>query len=374
MSQQIDYNKLFFPVKTVSTIVGQPTTDSIAKLKKELTKNAKSVNSTLGGALHGHVFLVLPTTEFAAIPGTQPVLRPVHPGQLVLPIGATAAQISSLERTHKDSVNLFDKYTGVELALLAQVEQAIEPIYLSPIINEATQSLDRNLSGVLTYLARTYASSDEPMSTREIKINQFSYDPRKPMADLWTLLKEHAEAGQRQNVPVSDAWKIDKVLYLLSKTGQFTEDIKNWKKKPELDKTWINLMQYFNECHRLLLESNVLTIQEQERQQLTANLASTFQQAFALQANSANTDVATSLAEILRRLQQLEASNTDSTNNTTTNDTRRNTRTRRFTGYCWTHGACNHKSTECRNKSEGHKDEATKDNRMGGSTNFINRL
>ena len=41
--------KLFFPVKTVTTIVGQPTIDSIAKLKRELTKNAKSVSSTLGG-------------------------------------------------------------------------------------------------------------------------------------------------------------------------------------------------------------------------------------------------------------------------------------------------------------------------------------
>lgn len=372
MSQQIDYNKLFFPVKTVSTIVGQPTTDSVAKLKRELTKNAKSVTSTLGGAIHGHIFLVLPTTEFTAIPGTLPVTRPVHPGPLVLPIAATAAQISALERTHKDSVNLFDRYTGVELALLAQVEQAIEPIYLSPIINEATQSLDRNLSAVLTYLARTYASSDEPMSSREIKLNQVSYDPRKPMADIWTLLKEHAEAGQRQNVPVSDAWKIDKVLYLLGKTGQYTEDIKTWKKKPEIEKNWTTLMTYFNECHRLLLESNVLTIQEQERQQLTANLASTFQDAFALQANSSNTDVAASLAEILRRLQQLESRNTDTT--TPNNETRRNPRIRRFTGYCWTHGACNHTSAECRNKADGHKDEATKDNRMGGSTNLINRL
>ena len=118
----------------------------------------------------------------------------------------------------------------MELALLAQVEQAIEPIYLSPIINDATQSLDRDLSAVLTYLATTYASSDEPMSTRELKIVQFSYDPRQPIADIWTLLKEHTEAGLRQNVPVNDAWNIDKVLYLLGKTGQFTEDIKQWKK------------------------------------------------------------------------------------------------------------------------------------------------
>ncbi|GFH49736.1 hypothetical protein CTEN210_06212 [Chaetoceros tenuissimus] len=372
MSQQIDYNKLYFPVKTATPIVGPPTTDSVAYMKKELTKNAKSVTSTLGGAQHGHIFLVLTDADFNAIPGTVPVIRPVHPGPLPqIPVGATAAQISAAERNHQEAVNNFDRYTGVELALLAQVESAIEPIYLSSIINEHTQSLDRSLSEVIAYLAENYKTSDEPMSSREIKINQHFYDPHDPIATIWTLLKNHAEAGERQNVPVTEAWKIDKVLYLLTKTGKFTEDIKEWKKKPQQDKTWVNLVTYFNECHRFMLESNVLTIQDQEREQLTANLASTFQQALALQANSSNTDVASSLAKILRRLQQLESRTTD---NDTPNDTRRNPRTRRYTEYCWTHGACNHKSPECRNKAEGHKDEATKNNRMGGSTNFINRL
>ena len=38
--------------------------------------------------------------------------------------------------------------------------------------------------------------------------------------------------------------------------------------------------------------------------------------------------------------------------------------------YCWTHGAGNHKSCDCRNKKEGHKDNATFDNRMGGSNAY----
>ena len=38
--------------------------------------------------------------------------------------------------------------------------------------------------------------------------------------------------------------------------------------------------------------------------------------------------------------------------------------------YCWTHGAGNHKSCDCRNKREGHKDNATFDNRMNGSNAY----
>ena len=39
--------------------------------------------------------------------------------------------------------------------------------------------------------------------------------------------------------------------------------------------------------------------------------------------------------------------------------------------YCWTHGLCNHISKDCKNKKEGHKDEATFTNRMNGSNKGI---
>ena len=40
-------------------------------------------------------------------------------------------------------------------------------------------------------------------------------------------------------------------------------------------------------------------------------------------------------------------------------------------GYCWTHGyrvVCGHNSANCKRKLQGHKDNATRDNIMGGST------
>ena len=40
--------------------------------------------------------------------------------------------------------------------------------------------------------------------------------------------------------------------------------------------------------------------------------------------------------------------------------------------YCWTHGHCNHKSSECRNKKKGHKDDATLQDKKGGSTKNCN--
>ena len=38
--------------------------------------------------------------------------------------------------------------------------------------------------------------------------------------------------------------------------------------------------------------------------------------------------------------------------------------------YCWTHGGCNHTSAQCSRKAPGHQDNATFENRMGGSCAF----
>lgn len=44
-------------------------------------------------------------------------------------------------------------------------------------------------------------------------------------------------------------------------------------------------------------------------------------------------------------------------------------------GYCWSHGykvTKNHNSNTCRTRKDGHKEEATRANTMGGSTENIN--
>jgi DNA-binding protein H-NS len=38
--------------------------------------------------------------------------------------------------------------------------------------------------------------------------------------------------------------------------------------------------------------------------------------------------------------------------------------------YCWTHGACAHFSRDCSSPENGHKNEATFENKMGGSTAY----
>ena len=48
--------------------------------------------------------------------------------------------------------------------------------------------------------------------------------------------------------------------------------------------------------------------------------------------------------------------------------TQHNNRTTTARKYCWSHGACAHTGSECNTKATGHKNEATFDSMLGGST------
>ena len=82
--------------------------------------------------------------------------------------------------------------------------------------------------------------------------------------------------------------------------------------------------------------------------------------------------------QMMQQMQQMlhQMSIPQGTTNSNSNSNWRNSRCQRNPNqrhYCWRHGACNHPSRECRDKGEGHQDEATFQNRMGGSTkNIIN--
>ena len=64
-------------------------------------------------------------------------------------------------------------------------------------------------------------------------------------------------------------------------------------------------------------------------------------------------------------MEMLQATNSNSNSN------RSSRRNPNLTKYCWTHGLCSHSSNECRTKADGHKNNATLQNRLGGSNKNI---
>jgi hypothetical protein len=88
----VNYCESYFQHPTLTKINGDPAYTSLAKLKRECKAKGKSVSTTLGGGLQGHLGLVCSTAAYQRISPGVPFDRPILP---VLPdlSNSTGAQI-----------------------------------------------------------------------------------------------------------------------------------------------------------------------------------------------------------------------------------------------------------------------------------------
>ena len=138
-----DYRSSYFEYKSLTKILGEPTIDSIAKLHKEIKRNAQKVPTTLGGGQNGYLGLVIPTDVYNAIPGTRQFHRPQDPG-VFTPTPRRVARIITrgqgivnepeltpeeitIQKIHYDqNLRLYNKVQAVETLLCTLIIEAIE--------------------------------------------------------------------------------------------------------------------------------------------------------------------------------------------------------------------------------------------------------
>ena len=77
------------------------------------------------------------------------------------------------------------------------------------------------------------------------------------------------------------------------------------------------------------------------------------------------------LQKEVKILKSNKKNDSDNSNNNNSNKKKRRKPRLDTSKYCWSCGAWNHISADCKNKKSGHKDEATFKNRMGGSTECV---
>ena len=88
-SNGINYRDTFFEFPDLTKIqAGEPDSESLYKIRNELRANAKSVYSNLSDGAHGHLALVMTTTQYALVTNMA-FVRQVHPGTLLIPPATT---------------------------------------------------------------------------------------------------------------------------------------------------------------------------------------------------------------------------------------------------------------------------------------------
>jgi hypothetical protein len=84
----------------------------------------------LGGGNNGHLRLLLSDPRYTALANTIPWITPVNQGPFVPPAAGTGPQIEAERDVWRELKQTFELCQATEKALIAQVIEAIDPIYL----------------------------------------------------------------------------------------------------------------------------------------------------------------------------------------------------------------------------------------------------
>ena len=419
ITTDIDYKNHVFEIPELSKIHGEPTTATLLDLRNEVRVNAQSVTTDLGGGQHGHLGLVMNEASYQALPNTAPYERPLNPGGFTLSSDdLTDNQRAQEKADWEEDLRLWREVEAVERALTQQIVRAVEPKYLKALRNPATTKIQTDVKGILNYLFNNYGKVPPAiLKQMKRKVEDFELDPNDPMDLLFAEIDELADIYVLQRNEMSEKQLIEIAYVIIERAKVFKKDLRDWNKKDENDKSWVNFKNHFREAQQELRNSGDLTIEQAMNKNDIVNAVTdsinSVMQVNQEQENESlqaiNATIIKEKEDMRKKLELMEKKMNDMMmmpmqpqlmwgngslpmmqshnqqpmmsympNNNAfnsnmaygSNQGRRNQRNRN-NRYCWTHGACNHWGRNCHNKAPNHKDEATFRNTMGGNTNGV---
>ena len=150
-----DYRKTLFETATLPVHSGEPDYTTIRDWHNILKANSMKVHTRLFGGRHGYLALLLSPARYALISAAG-VVRPAHPGILLIPPAATQHLIRTMQDLHKEELRLFRECQGVEAALQAQLVEAVDPMYLEALRDADTNAIGLPIYDIVRYLYDTY--------------------------------------------------------------------------------------------------------------------------------------------------------------------------------------------------------------------------
>jgi hypothetical protein len=368
-----------FPNPTIEAISGLPTYDSINAIHLKLNQNAASVDSNLGDGLNGLLPLTVSMAVYNTISNT-PFVAPNNPGpHPIVVAGSTAAQLVEANRIHKEDTRIWREFQATDKSLKQLLLGAVSDIYTSPLKNRVTGYANITTRQLIIHLYDKYGNITAGALDENEQQMKAPIDPNQPIENLFTQMEKAVDFADAAGTPFSANQIVTTAYNLVFKTGLYNETCRDWRRRAAVDKTWTNFQSDFSAAAQDLRESQATSqtagyhsanaaveeqnLWRQETVDALANLATATASDRSTLAGL-TTALAAANAEIATLKQQLTERPAASQN--------ASHQQQRFKhgNYCWTHGfRCgrNHTSATCKWPGEGHRKDATKDNKQGGS-------
>jgi len=419
---QEDFKNTHFDFPELSRIVGEPNLGSLMTLRNQIKANAQTVESTLGGGLHGHLGLVLTPSVYNAMPDTAPYNRPALP---ILQISPTDTQFILAQARHQFSEDMreYREVNAVERSIIQQIVAAVEPLYIRALRDRSSNKIKKSIPTILKHLFDNYGDvTPKELQELSARVKNMTFDPVDPIDGVFIEIDDLENIAEMAENPYSEQQKIDMGFIILQNTRKFNSGLKAWDKKESDDKTWENFQAHFRKQQKELRRTGELSVSEALNKDDFVNLLSEGIREGVEHALSAREQPVVEASnekemEWMARFEQMNATITQLKNekenlqnntmmqqmpfmhpmmqqyqqplpfqnstNMYNNANNGNYGTGILTGgrkkrnpgknfpfynrYCWTCGGCDHWGRKCTIKKAGHQDGASFKNKNGGS-------
>ena len=397
-SQSVDDIVSKFPIKTIPRIDGEPTYESINEIMQMLYANAATLPTTTGGGTHGHIGLIMKPALYSTL-SEIPYTVPVDPGPLpIYEPGSSGLARQQITNEFEESKRIFENHYNMDLALKALIIEAVEAVYLEEKRDRYTGFLTVTARDLMTHLLQRYGkitASDLMANKRRM---DEPLDPSVPIDVYFQRIDECVQFATDAETAYTPQQILQTAYYGISLSNLYTDACKEWRRKPQAEKTWTNFKTFFASEYHELKEQEKTTAMGQgyhsanvvrqnadddalivESLQHLALAATTDKQTIAqlVESNAKLTENIGKLSEKLTQALQTIATLSGSANTSSSAPKPKTTNQLKFdlqmdpVGYCWSHGykvKLGHSSATCTRKKPGHQDTATRADIMGGST------
>jgi hypothetical protein len=377
--------------QTLTAIKGRPDYETINTIRRHIYDNAASIDS-LRGVAHGHIGQIMTPATYLTVTAT-PYTNPPNPGpQPPRPPTLFPQKWDDMKAAHKRQLDEFNTSNNFDKAIKQKIIKVVQdPIFLKPIENHITGFLRITAQTMLQYLFNAYGNITLLQLDANDTTMKEQWDPSTPIIYLFSKIQDGVDKAYAGNAPYTVNQALTIAFNHVFRTGTMQSACEHWTSLPPMNNTWANFQDMFTSAHETY-ESftaqaggyhGINHVQAQETEKFynettdaSANLpmAATADKEILCTLTNTNSTLTSQLATNDKVIAVLQAQLRNNNNNNAQAPApapahRQIYASAKNKRYCWTHGvrvSSNHNSINCRDPGEGHKREATRDNKMGG--------
>ena len=245
-----------FPFLTVDPILGEPSYESIKALHQKLNTNAASVRSHLGNGRLGLLYLTVTPEVYNTLSEVE-FAPPPNPGPTVeYPDNATQYQIQAANEAYEKAAKLFNEYDACDRALKQLLLGAVDDMFINALCDRHVGYANVTTLDMLTHLYDTYGKITEIDLNKNQEVMNEPFDHNLPIESFFRRIEECVEFAAAGNTPFSPKQAVSQAFYNIQRSGLFSDDIREWKRFPQADKTWDRFKTHFARAYHELKEAS----------------------------------------------------------------------------------------------------------------------